>query len=66
MPTVQQPSANPTRKLTAAILGASIAALVKAVVTNKYPYLGDPIIWEPFPIVVGFLAGYVVKDKPNV
>lgn len=66
MPTVPQPSPNPTRKLSAAMLGASLAALAKAFITERYPYLGDPIIWEPLPILVGFLCGYIVKDKPNV
>lgn len=66
MPTVSQPSANPTRKLTAAMIGMSIATAAKAYITNKYPYFGDPAIWEPLPIIIGFAAGYVVKDKPNV
>lgn len=48
------------------MLGASLAALAKAFITERYPYLGDPIIWEPLPILVGFLCGYIVKDKPNV
>ena len=66
MPTVKQPSPNPTNKLTAAMLAASIAGLAKAVITNRYPYLGDPVIWEPLPYIIGFGAGYIVKDRPNV
>ncbi len=62
---VDQPSQNPTRKLSAAILGMSVAAMVKAVVTNRWPYLGDPAIWEPFPIVCGALCGYFIKDRDN-
>jgi hypothetical protein len=64
--TISQPTINPTNKLTATVLGASLAALAKAYLTNRFPYLGDPIIWEPLPIVVGALCGYLVKDKPNV
>lgn len=66
MATVKQPTINPTNKLSAAIIGASLAAMLKAIVTNRYPYLGDPVIWEPMPIVVAAVAGYFVKDAPNV
>lgn len=64
--TVNQPSALPTRKLTAAMLGASVAGLLKAFVVQQWPFLADPIIWEPLPYAFGFLLGYVVKDAPNV
>lgn len=65
MRTVNQPSALPTRKLTAAMLSASAAGIIKAVVINKWPQFADPMIWEPLPIVVGFLVGYAIKDAPN-
>lgn len=64
--TVAQPTLNPTNKLTAAIVAASLAAIVKGWVSNQWPYLGDPIIWEPLPIVVAAIAGWFVKDAPNV
>ena len=64
--TVDQPSALPTNKLTAAMLSASAAGLVKAVVVNAWPHLADPLIWEPLPYIFGMAVGYFVKDKPNV
>jgi hypothetical protein len=65
MASVTQPSAMPTRKLTAAMASASLAGIIKAVVINSWPHLADPVIWEPLPYLLGFLAGYVIKDAPN-
>lgn len=66
MSTVNQPSSLPTRKLTAAMLGTSLASTVQAFAVHYYPFLADPLIWEPLPIAFGFLCGYFVKDSPNV
>ena len=65
MEPVSQPSAMPTRKLTAAMASASVAGIVKAVVINQWPEFADPVIWEPLPYVVGFAFGWFIKDKPN-
>lgn len=62
---VDQPSAWPTRKLIAAMLAASATAAVKAYVLNMWPFLNDPVIWEPLPILVGAVTGYYVRDLPN-
>lgn len=64
--TVNQPNALPTNKLTAAMLSASLASIVKAFVIQQWPQFADPVIWEPLPYVVGFAVGWFVKDKPNV
>jgi hypothetical protein len=66
MNTVKQPSAMPTNKLTAAMLSASVAGVIKAFVVQSYPDFADPVIWEPLPYIVGLAVGYFVKDKPNV
>jgi hypothetical protein len=66
MTTVNQPSSMPTRKLTAAITTASIAAIIKAQIIHMWPHLAEPLIWEPLPIIVGGVVGWFVKDKPNV
>jgi len=65
METVNQPTALPTNKLTAAMLSASLAGIVKAFVVQAWPQFADPIIWEPLPYIVGFAVGYFVKDRPN-
>lgn len=66
MTKVNQPSAMPTRKLTAAITSASIAAIIKAQIIHMWPHLAEPLIWEPMPIIVGAVVGWFVKDRPNV
>lgn len=65
MTTVKQPTMAPTNKLTAAMISASIAGIIKAVVTDQWPQFADPMIWEPLPYIVGFGVGWFVKDKPN-
>ena len=64
--TVKQPSLRPTNKLTAAMISASLAGVVKAFVVQSYPDFADPTIWEPMPYLIGILVGYFVKDAPNV
>ncbi|RVA86431.1 hypothetical protein EN912_35375, partial [Mesorhizobium sp. M7A.F.Ca.CA.004.02.1.1] len=51
MRTVRQPSALPTNKLTAAMVSASAAGIVKALVVHNFPDFADPAIWEPLPYV---------------
>lgn len=66
MTTVRQPSALPTNKLTVAMVSASLAGIAKAFVVQAWPQFGDPVIWEPLPYIIGFIAGWFVKDRPNV
>jgi len=55
----------PTRKLTAAMLATSAAGIVKGFIVSRWPEYADPLIWEPLPIIIGFAAGYFVKDEAN-
>ncbi|PAQ00894.1 hypothetical protein LRP31_25395 [Mesorhizobium mediterraneum] len=66
MATVEQPSALPTNKLTAAMASASIAGIIKALILHQFPDFAEPAIWEPLPYLVGGVVGWFVKDKPNV
>lgn len=74
MKTVSQPTRSPTRKMLAFTIGLAIAKVIEIAVTGYWPWLDDPAIWEPLPlvveflapVVVGFLAGYKTKDRPNV
>lgn len=74
MKTVNQPSAAATRKMLAFTIGLAIAKVIEIVVTGYWPWLDDPAIWEPLPlvveflapVVVGFLAGWKTKDNANV
>lgn len=60
---VKQPSAMPTRKLTAAMVTASIAGTVQAAVVQQWPQFADPVIWAPLPYVIGGLVGWFIKDR---
>lgn len=60
---VKQPSAIPTRKLTTAMVTASVVGVIKAYVIQNWPQFSDPVIWEPLPYIVGFAAGWLIKDR---
>lgn len=66
MTLVTQPSRLPTRKLSAGMIAAAVSAAIKSVILHIWPWLSDPLIWEPLPILIGFAVGYFVRDKPNV
>ncbi len=62
---VTQPTAAPTRKMTANGLGGVIAIGVLAALEAYYPGLGE-ILSEPVyalvAVVSGFISGYFVKE----
>ena len=60
---IDQPTLAPSRKLSAAMISASLAGVIKAVVTNAWPQFADPMIWEPLPVIVGFAVGYFVRER---
>ncbi len=72
--TINQPSANPTNKLTASTVATAVwGAMVSVgslVVKNLYPEWYDPetilSVSAAVPTVVGFIAGWLVKDNPNI
>lgn len=66
MPTVNQPTINPTNKLTAATVGAAIISLGGLALRNLAPSWYDPEVLLTMSPLVVFALGYVIKDKPNV
>jgi hypothetical protein len=60
---VNQPSRMPTRKLSAAMISASLTGIIKAFVVSHWPDYADPMIWEPLPIIVGLAVGYLVRER---
>ena len=54
---MNQPTAVPTRKVTAATLGAAVAQLLGAV------FGWDTEITFPLTTILTFVAGYMVPDK---
>ena len=59
---VNQPTQNPSNKLTAAIIAAAVVAAGQSVADIFWPGVFDQKVWTAmFPIVV-WAAGYVVPD----
>ena len=63
---IDQPRANPTRKLSAAVLGAAMMAVAGLIVKNAAPGWYDPEVFAALTPVVIFALGYYVRDRPNV
>ena len=62
-----QTSSAPTRKLTAAGLATLILAVARMSIDNLAPEWSEPAVWEAlyYPLVA-VLAGWFVKDNPNI
>lgn len=66
METVNQPTLNPTRKLTAATIAAAAVSVSGLIVRNLAPEWYDAEVWAAMTPIVIFAVGYFVKDRPNV
>lgn len=66
MNTINQPSANPTNKLTAATLATSLVPIIGLVMKNLAPEWYDPEVIIGLTPVVTFVAGWFIKDSPNI
>ena len=75
MTTVRQPGYAPTNKLTAAIVGGALFEFAEPVIAKGIALAGGMIgvNWTLGPnfgtvvmFLTMFLAGYIVKDRPNV
>lgn len=64
--TVNQPSINPTNKLTAATVGAAVISVGGLVLKNLAPEWYDPEVMLSITPVVIFVFGWLIRDKPNV
>lgn len=65
MNTVSQPTAMPTRKLTAAVVGAAIVEVTRVFLENTFPGWADPAMWVALSPLVIFACGWFVKDRAN-
>ena len=72
--TINQPSVNPTRKLTAATVAVAVWGAVFNIcglaLKNLYPEWYDPEILisvnNAVSTAAAFIAGWLIKDNPNV
>lgn len=62
----RQTSAAPTRKLTAATLGAALVAVARLTTQNLAPEWSSEEVWSAALPVVVFACGYVVRDNANI
>lgn len=66
MDAVNQPSSQPTNKLTAATLAAAIMPAFGLVLHNLWPQWYDPEVVMGMTPVLVYLLGYLIKDAPNI
>lgn len=66
MSTVNQPTLNPTNKLTAATVAAMVMEISRIVTINYAPEWYSPELWGALTPVVVFVMGWLIKDQPNV
>ena len=62
---VNQPTAKPSNKLTAATIGALAVSVVAVVIRNLAPEWYSPDMMNLLTPVVVALLGYIVRDAPN-
>lgn len=65
MEAVNQPTANPTNKLTAAVVGVAIVEVIRTGLANFAPGWSDPAMWTALSPVIVFACGWFIKDAPN-
>lgn len=64
--TISQPSANPTNKLTAAVVGIAVVEVARTALANFAPGWSDPAMWTALSPVIVFMCGWFIPDAPNI
>lgn len=62
---INQPTLNPTRKLTAATVGAALVSVAGLVLRNLAPDWYDAEVMMAVTPIVVFGLGYLIRDLPN-
>lgn len=65
MASVNQPTKNPTNKLTAAVAASALIEVAGLVTRNLAPEWYDQAVWSAMTPLVILIFGYVIKDAPN-
>ena len=66
MTTINQPTANPTNKLTASVIAVAVIELARVLVHNFWPGFDDAGLWTALSPVAVFVVGYFIKDEATV
>lgn len=62
---IDQPTLNPTRKLTAATIAAAAVSVAGLIIRNVAPEWYDAEVMLNLTPVAVFVIGYFVRDLPN-
>lgn len=60
---VVQPTLNPTRKLSAAVVAVAVMEVLWVILNNLAPTWADPSLKAALTPVIVFIAGYLIKDE---
>lgn len=63
---INQASKNPTRKLSAAVIGIAATEVTRTALTNWAPGWSDPAMWTALSPMIVFACGWFIKDDPNI
>ncbi len=66
MAKIVQATPNPTRKLTAAVIGVAVCEVARTALSNFAPGWSDPAMWTALSPVIVFACGWFVKDEANM
>lgn len=66
MVTINQPTINPTNKLTASVIAVAAIELARVLVHNFLPAFDDAALWTALAPIAVFMVGYFIKDEPNI
>ncbi len=60
---VNQPSAAPTRKVTAMTVALALTEAAIVIASQRWPIAADPAIAGAAQVVVTFLAGWITRER---
>ena len=66
MALINQPTINPTNKLTASVIAVAVIELARVLAHNFFPGFDDAALWTALAPLAVFAAGYFIKDEANV
>ena len=66
MALINQPTINPTNKLTASVVAIAVIELTRVLAHNFFPGFDDAGLWTALSPVAVFVIGYFIKDEANV
>lgn len=66
MATINQPTINPTNKLSASVIAVAVIELARVLTHNFWPAFDDAALWTALAPIAVFAVGYFVRDEQNV